>query len=294
MAARMEHPYNYMTSNFPPDTDDGVIIVDRSGSTRTHLRTCNSSSNSSSNLGKIQNAYAPSQEDVIAFNHLSNIFSSSDAALDLARNELQQDLARLDETRWQEIHLLSSTASSRSLLSLPSLPTSSSSTLVTTSNQIGGTRGVGKLPRRSRSLVSSSWNDRFQELIQFREVNDHCFVPRIYHENPRLSQWVRKQRHQRKRKDRGLHSTLSDERQEVLTIAGFCWDSHQALWKERFQSLEVFHFEHGHCVVPSKHPDSSLFHWVRYQRKQFKLYQTGSKSSMDKERVLHLISIGFK
>jgi len=260
--ARTKHPYNYATSNNShDDTDDGVIV--------------------------------PSQEDIISFDDLSNIFSSSDAALDLARDELQQDLARLDETRWHEMHLLSSTSSQRSLLSMPSLPTSSS-TSVMTSNDKGGPTGVGKLVRRSRSLMSSSWNDRFQELIQFREANDHCFVPRVYHENPRLSQWVRKQRHQRKRKDRGLHSTLSDERQELLVLAGFCWDSHQALWKERFQSLEVFHFDHGHCVVPSNHPDSSLFNWVRYQRKQFKLYQAGSKSSMNEERVLHLISIGFK
>jgi len=175
--------------------------------------------------------------------------------------------------------------SSRSLLSMPSLPTSSTVT---------SSQGGGEKLRRSRGPASRSWNDRFQELIQFREVNDHCFVPRIYYENPRLSQWVRKQRHQRKRKDRGLHSTLSDERQELLAVVGFCWDSHQALWKERFQSLEVFHFDHGHCVVPSNHPDSTLFYWARYQRKQFKLYQAGSKSSMDEERILHLISIGFK
>jgi len=163
---------------------------------------------------------------------------------------------------------------------------------MTANNKKGGT--LVRRRRRARSLVSRSWNARFQELLHFREVHDHCFVPRIYHKNPRLSQWVRKQRHQRKRKERGLHSTLSDERQELLVLAGFCWDSHQALWKERFQSLEVFQLEHGHCVVPSTHPDASLCNWVRYQRKQFKLYQAGAKSSMDEERVLHLLSIGFK
>mmetsp|Transcript_14880 Transcript_14880/g.16951 ORF Transcript_14880/g.16951 Transcript_14880/m.16951 type:complete len:169 (-) Transcript_14880:71-577(-) len=168
------------------------------------------------------------------------------------------------------------------------MPPLSTSSMVTSNKG-----GIGKL-RRSRSLVSTSWNKRFQELLQFRKVYDHCLVPRVYHENPKLSQWVQKQRQQRKRKDQGLHSTLSDERQELLTIAGFCWDSQQALWKERFHSLEVFQFDHGHCIVPSTHPDSSFFNWVRYQRKQFKLYLAGSKSSMDEERVLHLISIGFK
>merc|ERR1712224_1094740 len=73
--------------------------------------------------------------------------------------------------------------------------------------------------------------------------NDHCFVPHKYPQNQKLSQWVRKQRNQRKRKERGLHSTLSDERQEMLTNAGFIWDSHRAQWQERYQSLEMFHMK---------------------------------------------------
>lgn len=147
--------------------------------------------------------------------------------------------------------------------------------------------------RRSRSLVSSSWNERFQELIQFREGNDHCLVPHNYPANPKLSQWVRKQRHQRKRKEKALHSTLSNERQELLTNAGFIWDSHRAMWQERFQSLEVFEMTTGHCNVPSNFHDASLSNWVKNQRKQFKLFQTGSKTTMNEERINLLNSLGF-
>jgi Helicase associated domain len=81
--------------------------------------------------------------------------------------------------------------------------------------------------RRRRRLDFNSWNERFQELIQFRDQNNHCFVPHSYPPNQQLARWVRKQRNQRKRKDSGLHSSLSDERQEVLTDAGFIWDSHR-------------------------------------------------------------------
>jgi len=147
--------------------------------------------------------------------------------------------------------------------------------------------------RRSRSLVSSSWNERFQELIQFREANDHCFVPHKHLQNPKLSQWVRKQRHQRKKKERGLHSTLSDERQEMLTNAGFIWDSHRAQWQEKYQSLEIFHITSGHCNVPSNFHDSSLSNWVKNQRKQFKLFKAGSMTAMDEERIELLNSLGF-
>lgn len=147
--------------------------------------------------------------------------------------------------------------------------------------------------KRARSLVSSSWNERFQELIHFREANDHCFVPHKYPPNPKLSQWVRKQRHQRKRKEKGLHSTLSDERQELLTNAGFIWDSHRAQWQERYQSLEVFHMTNGHCNVPSNFYDSSLSNWVKNQRKQYKLFNAGLMTAMDEERIELLTSLGF-
>jgi hypothetical protein len=147
--------------------------------------------------------------------------------------------------------------------------------------------------RRTRSLSSNSWNRHFQELIKFREENDHCFVPHNYPKNQKLSQWVRKQRHQRKRKDKGLHSTLSDERQELLTNAGFVWDSHKAQWQERYQSLEMYDFKYGHSNVPSDYQDSSLSNWVKNQRRQYRLLQHGLKNTLDMERVNMLNSIGF-
>jgi len=122
---------------------------------------------------------------------------------------------------------------------------------------------------------------------------DHCFVPHKYPENPKLSQWVRKQRHQRKRKERGLHSTLSDEREQILTNAGFIWDSHRAQWHERYQSLEIFHMTNGHCNVPSNYHDSSLSNWVKNQRKQYKLYRSGKLTAMDEERIDLLNSLSF-
>merc|ERR1712093_126425 len=86
---------------------------------------------------------------------------------------------------------------------------------------------------------------------------------------------------------------LSDERQEMLTNAGFIWDSHRAQWQERYQSLEVFHMTNGHCNVPSNFHDSSLSNWVKNQRKQFKLFKAGLMTAMDEERIDLLNSLGF-
>ncbi len=153
--------------------------------------------------------------------------------------------------------------------------------------------GSPKRKRRSRSLSSKTWNQRLQELVRFREGHGHCFVPHAYPCNPKLSQWVRKQRHQRKRKEKGLHSTLSDEREEMLTNSGFIWDSHRAQWHERYQLLEAFHFANGHCNVPSNFHVSSLSTWVKNQRKQFKLLESGLSTVMDQERIDLLNSLGF-
>lgn len=166
----------------------------------------------------------------------------------------------------------------------------SPSQLSCSNSSISSASTKGKKPR---NLVSSAWNKRFQELIKFREENDHCFVPHTYPPNPKLSQWVRKQRNQRKRKEKGLHSTLTDEREDTLTNAGFIWDSHRAQWQERYQSLEVFQMTYGHCNVPSTFHDTSLVNWVKNQRKQFKLYRSGCQTTMTDERAGQLKSLGF-
>jgi len=68
----------------------------------------------------------------------------------------------------------------------------------------------------------------------------------FYHtENPTLSQWVRKQRHQKKRKDTGLHSTLNAERETLLANVGFIWNVHEARWQENYRSLTLYRWYHG-------------------------------------------------
>ena len=84
------------------------------------------------------------------------------------------------------------------------------------------------------------------------------------------SQWVRRQRHQRKLKEKGLHSTLIDERETMLTNAGFIWSAHEALWQEKYQRLESYRQQHGHCDVPSNYHDTSFMNWVKNQRRQYK------------------------
>jgi hypothetical protein len=91
----------------------------------------------------------------------------------------------------------------------------------------------------------------------------------------------------------GCHSTLSDEREDILTNVGFIWDSHRAAWLERFGTLEAFKQSHGHCKVPSNYHDTSLAVWCKHQRRQYKRYRKGLNSTLTEERFLCLDSLGF-
>jgi hypothetical protein len=148
-------------------------------------------------------------------------------------------------------------------------------------------------PKRTRKYQTGQWNERYQELLKFRQENGHLFVPHSFPANQKLAQWVKRQRYQYKLKHSGHHSTLSDEREDLLSSVGFIWDSHAACWQEHFQSLEAFFMTHGHCNVPSDHPDSSLSIWSKHQRRQLKRFKAGLNSTMTEERFQCLESLGF-
>ncbi|KAG7340250.1 helicase domain protein [Nitzschia inconspicua] len=146
---------------------------------------------------------------------------------------------------------------------------------------------------RFRKYQSSQWDDRFQELLLFCQEHGHVLVPHSYPPNQKLSQWVKRQRHQYKRKQMGHHSTLTDEREVQLLEAGFIFDSHRAVWQTRFESLKAFRMANGHCKVPTNFEDRSLVIWIKHQRRQYQFLINGEKSTMTEERIAALKSIGF-
>lgn len=115
---------------------------------------------------------------------------------------------------------------------------------------------------------SEHWVERFADLGRFRAEKGHCFVPHSYAENPALAQWVKRQRYQYKLKQDGRHTTLTEQRQAQLEAMGFVWDSHKAIWEERYRVLAQFRMLHGHSNVPSNFPeDKSLAIWVKCKSK---------------------------
>ena len=110
-----------------------------------------------------------------------------------------------------------------------------------------------------------------------------------------LAQWVKRQRYQFQLKARGKHSTLTDEREQVLESVGFVWDAQAALWEERFQDLLQFQAKHGHCRVPSRYPpNTQLAAWAKCQRRQRRLLMERSeKPTIVEGRMERLDSVGF-
>jgi Helicase associated domain len=150
---------------------------------------------------------------------------------------------------------------------------------------------------------AASWQLRYQELIVFQQQYGHCLVPHKWPVNLALSTWVKRQRYQFKLKKQGRRSTLTDDRQQALTILGFVFDSHSVIWEERFQELVEFKRVNGHTNVPSTHPNHRLSVWVQCQRRRRKLMkdnrgdptqqQDSQAYQIKKSRAERLQQLGF-
>mmetsp|Transcript_2659 Transcript_2659/g.3932 ORF Transcript_2659/g.3932 Transcript_2659/m.3932 type:complete len:367 (+) Transcript_2659:92-1192(+) len=146
-----------------------------------------------------------------------------------------------------------------------------------------------------RPYQAEKWQERFDELIEFRKQHKNCLVPHTYPANPELARWVKRQRYQYTLFNQNKKASINIDRIKILDDVGFVWDSHEATWQERLAALREFKHEHGHCEVPSKYqPNPQLATWVKCQRRQYKLFLEGQPSNITSERIAELESFGFK
>lgn len=106
------------------------------------------------------------------------------------------------------------------------------------------------------------WDERYGQLLRYKELHGNCNVPRDWPENPRLSLWVKTQR---KLYNNGR---LTSKRYQLLREIGFLWNPHDQSWEEGFAALVAFRSLHGHCIVPDRYPSNQvLANWVKVQRR---------------------------
>jgi hypothetical protein len=73
----------------------------------------------------------------------------------------------------------------------------------------------------------ATWEERLNEIADFRERHCHCNVPSKYPKNPQLSIWVKCQRRQFKLFLEGRKSNMTRERIAKLSSIGFVWNPRQ-------------------------------------------------------------------
>ena len=139
------------------------------------------------------------------------------------------------------------------------------------------------------------WQQRYSELVAFKEEHGHSCVPSHWPRNVALALWVKRQRSQFKLKEEGKHSNMTDARENALNALGFVWHRHTLHWEERWRELRDFYSQYGHSNVPTKFPSNKeLAMWCKGQRRHFKLFQNGdARSTMTLERMAKLESLGF-
>lgn len=70
----------------------------------------------------------------------------------------------------------------------------------------------------------AAWGDKIRDLARYKKNYGHTFVPSSYRPNPQLGVWVKTQRQQYALYSKGRPNSITKERIEQLTRAGFAWD----------------------------------------------------------------------
>ena len=132
--------------------------------------------------------------------------------------------------------------------------------------------------------VEDKWNEMFDQLVEFKNIKGHCNFPQGYKANPQLATWANTQRLVYNKKKKGK---LNIDQKDRLGGIGFKWELRKHVgWNERFEQLEEFTKENGHCRVPQKYPH--LGKWVQHQRERYK------KGKLSSEQIESMNGIGFE
>ena len=145
--------------------------------------------------------------------------------------------------------------------------------------------------RKAKMQQERAWNDRYDELVEYKAEHNNCLVPERYPDN--LGTWVQTQRRQYRLRNEGKHSHLTEERIKLLEDLGFEWSPKGNSWDDRYDQLVEYKAEHNNCRVPRAYHNKALGKWVAHQRMQYRLRNEGKHSQLTEERIKLLNEVGF-
>lgn len=123
----------------------------------------------------------------------------------------------------------------------------------------------------SWNMNEDSWMEQYKMLVKYYEHHGDSLVPTNYPTNPRLAKWVAFMRSQKKQKQIGKYSSLTDEREALLEKVDFQWDAWEARWMLRYQELAEFVGVNGYGQIPTQKSNNKVLKdWCYEQRKQYR------------------------
>jgi hypothetical protein len=178
-----------------------------------------------------------------------------------------------------------------------------------------------------------SWDERFEQLVEFRRNHGHCNVPipmeekgnrktikqpngetvalkREHDDEFTFANYVRNQKANYLKYKNGDHKALTQSRFKKLDDLGIGLESNQpslapkppvepgtnkVKWNTRLEQLRLYKERHGDCNVPHNWPENKkLAKWVKTQRENYRLRQDGNRVPIAPERIQALESLGFQ
>ena len=152
--------------------------------------------------------------------------------------------------------------------------------------------------KRSMNYTNSTWEERLQQLAEYKKEFGNTNVPQRYEKNKRLGRWVMLQKRQCRLLEEGKRSSMTKNHLLSLRELGFDWKRERETnftWEERLQQLAEYKKEFGNTNVPERYEkNKQLGHWVKNQKRQCMLLEEGKQSTITKERLLSLKELGFE
>ena len=90
--------------------------------------------------------------------------------------------------------------------------------------ELGFNFGIGASQRRPRAQNNKTWEERFLELVAFKNEFGHAIVPQNSQYTRGLGAWVKDQRKLYKNMMSGKKNSMTPERAMRLTSLGFVWN----------------------------------------------------------------------
>ena len=145
------------------------------------------------------------------------------------------------------------------------------------------------------STCRMPWEERFEQLRQFKEIHGHCWPAEkeCIDKFEGLYQWCTHQRSLMRKKMAGNHDRgklMTEEREKELRELGFDFIGQGPMqermsWEERFEQLKLFKEIHGHCKPAEREcidDFGGLYQWYMHQKVLLKKKMAGDEDGKKK------------